>query len=146
MSYKRTNRRERALRLGTVVLGSTLAIAMSFFGLIALLTGDAAGTLDRLPLYVLAMAAGFVAAVVTLDDYALHGETVLTWAAILATGTFLFVGLGTEGIVYSIRYPEEVLSSQLFVYVLSAGLIATGLGFWVARYRDDLTFRSRNRL
>lgn len=146
MSYHSTTRRERALRLGGVVLGSTLAIAMSFFGLIALLTGNATGTLDRLPLYVLAMAAAFVAAVVTLDDYALHGETVLTWAAILSVGTFLFVGLGTEGIVYSIRFPGEVLSSQLFVYVLSAGLIATGLGFWVARYRDDLTFRSRNRL
>lgn len=146
MSYHRTNRRERALRLGAVVLGSTLALAMSFFGLIALLTGDATGILDRLPLYVLAMATAFVAAVVTLDDYRLHGETVLSWAAILAGATFLFVGLGSEGVVYSIRYPGEVLSSQLFVYVLSAGLIATGLGFWVARYRDDLTFRSNNRL
>lgn len=146
MSYHRTDRRERAVRIGGVVVGSTLALAMSFFGFIALLTGDAAGTLDRLPLYVLGMAAAFVAGLVTLDDYALDGETVLRWAGGLAAGTFLFVGLGSEGIVYSIRYPGAVLSSKLFVYVVSAGLIATGIGFWVARYRGEVGLGSSNRL
>ncbi|PSP78171.1 hypothetical protein BRC81_09040 [Halobacteriales archaeon QS_1_68_20] len=146
MSYHRTDRRERAVRIGGVVVGSTLALAMSFFGVIALVSGDAAGAFDRLPLYVLAMAASFVAGLVTLDDYALSGETVLRWATALAVGTFLFVGLGSEGIVYSIRYPGEVLSSKLFVYVVSAGLMATGIGFWVAKYRGEVGLGSDNRL
>ena len=146
MSYHRTTRREKAMRLGGVVLGSTLALAMSFFGLIALLTGDATGVLDRLPLYVLAMAAAFVAGLVIFEDVLLDGETVLVWAGILGIGTFLFVGLGSEGVIYSVKYPGEVLSSQLFVYVLSAGLIATGLGYWIAQYWGDLSIGSGSRL
>lgn len=146
MSYGRIDGRERAVKIGGVVVGSTLALTTSLFGLIALLSGDAAGALERLPAYVLATAAAFVGALVVLDDYAVDGETVLAWSVAVAGATLLFVGLGSEGVVYSLRHPEQVLSSKLFLYVLSAGLAASGLGFWVARYRDELAIGSARRL
>jgi hypothetical protein len=146
MRYRGIETRSRALRVGGVVIGSTLALTMSFFGMIALLTGDAGGALDRLPVYVLGLALSFVAGLVTLDDYAFDGETVLALAAALAGGTFLLVGFASEGIVYAARNPGSVVSSKLFLYVLSAGLIATGLGFWVARYYDGLAVAPGGRL
>lgn len=146
MSFQSQQHRERVLRLGGVVVGSTLALTMSFFGLIALLTGDAGGAMNRLPLYVFALATTFVGTLVALEDLHADAETILKAAAAAAAGNFLVVALASEGTVYALRFPGQVVSSQLFVYVLSAGMIATGLGFWVANHYDDVDLVASNRL
>lgn len=146
MSFQSQQHRERVLRLGGVVVGSTLALTMSFFGLIALLTGDAGGAMSRLPLYVFALATTFVGTLVALEDLHADAETILKAAAAAAAGNFLVVALASEGTVYALRFPGQVVSSQLFVYVLSAGMIATGLGFWVANHYDDVDLVASNRL
>lgn len=138
--------RERVLRLGAVVGGSTLGLTMGFFGLIALLTGDAAGALDRLPLYVFGFAATFVGTLVTFEDRRSDAETVLRAASVTAAANFVLVVFASEGLVYALRYPGEVVSSKLFVYVLSAGMIATGLGFWLANHYDEVEFAPRSGL
>lgn len=138
MSIERRYSRTRVYRLGSVVVGSTLVLSASFFGVVAIATGEAGGALDRLPYFLLAAAAAFVAALVLLEEWRLDGETVLRVAASVAIAAFLLVGLSIEGIGFVLSHPEAVMSSQLFVYVLSAGMMATGLGFWTARHYREL--------
>lgn len=146
MSVQRRQVNERVLRVGGVVVGSTLALTMSFFGLVALVTGGAEGALGRLPIYVFALAASFVGALVALEDLNVDAETVLGAAAGVSFTNFLVVGLASEGTIYALRYPQQVVSSQLFVYVLSAGMMATGLGFWLANHYGEIDLRQGNRL
>lgn len=138
MSLGRAYNRERAYRLGSVVVGSTLTLSASFFGVVALATGEAAGTLDRMPFYILASAAAFVAALVLLEEWQLDAQTVMRAAGSIAGAAFLLVGLGVEGVWFVLQHPSAVVTSQLFVYVLSAGMMATGLGFWTARHYREL--------
>ena len=145
VSLSRAYSRERISRIGALVLGSTLALTMSFFGIVALSTGAAGGVLDRLPYYVLVAAAAFVGTVVLLEEWALDGETVLRMAGIVTVAAFLLVGLATEGSIYVATYPSEVMASHLFVYVLSAGMAASGIGFWTARHYRELRSRSRSK-
>jgi len=146
VSVQRRQVNERVLRVGGVVVGSTLALTMSFFGLVALVTGGAEGALGRLPIYVFALAASFVGALVALEDLSVDAETVLGAAAGVSFTNFLVVGLASEGTIYALRYPQQVVSSQLFVYVLSAGMMATGLGFWLANHYGEINLRQGNRL
>jgi hypothetical protein len=146
VSVQRRQVNERVLRVGGVVVGSTLALTMSFFGLVALVTGGAEGALGRLPIYVFALAASFVGALVALEDLNVDAETVLGAAAGVSFTNFLVVGLASEGTIYALRYPQQVVSSQLFVYVLSAGMMATGLGFWLANHYGEIDLRQGNRL
>ena len=138
MSLSRAYSRQRAYRLGGVVVGSTLTLSASFFGIVALATSQAGGALDRMPYYILAAAAAFVAALVLLEEWNLDGETVMRVAGTVAVAAFLLVGLSVEGVNFVLEYPAAVVSSQLFVYVLSAGMMATGLGFWTARHYREL--------
>jgi hypothetical protein len=146
MSVQNRRYRERALRLGGVVAGSTLALTMSFFGLIALTTGNATGALDRLPIYVFGLAATFVGTLVALEDLRLDGETMLRAALAVAAGNFVVVAFASEGFVYALRHPARVVSSQVFLYVVSAGMIATGLGFWLANHYDEVDLAGNDRL
>lgn len=141
MSLGRAYSRERMSRLGALVLGSTLTLSASFFGVVALTTARAGGALDRMPYYLLACAAAFVATLVLLEEWRLAAETVIRAAFGVAVAAFLLVGLSVEGSIFVLRYPEAVMSSQLFVYVLSAGMMATGLGFWTARHYRELKNR-----
>lgn len=122
--------RARLGRVGAVVGTCTAALTASFVGLVALAGGDAAGAVSRLPGYVLAMALTFVAGVVLFEESRHEGRRALAAAAGAAVVAFVVVGLGTEGVVYALRYPDRVVGSQLFAYLLSAGLIGTGVGYW----------------
>jgi len=138
VSLSRAYSRQRAARLGGVVVGSTLTLSASFFGVVALATGFADGALGRMPYYLLAAAAAFVGALVLLEEWRLDARTVMRTAAAVAVASFLLVGLSVEGVNFVITYPKAVVASQLFVYVLSAGMMATGLGFWTARHYREL--------
>lgn len=142
MSYYRTDKQlEYVARLGAAIVGATLGLTGSFFGVLALVNGEAVGVSGRLPLYVLALAVSFVAVVLLLEAESRSGESVLATATALSVGTFAFVSLASEGLVFAVRYPDRLFSSQLLAYVFSAGLIATALGFWFANHRDELNFR-----
>ena len=74
--------------------GCTLVLTAVFVGVVALVSGETAGLVERLPLYVLASAVAFLAVL--------------------------------------------LVASHLFVYLLSAAVIASGLGYWAARNRRDV--------
>jgi FtsH-binding integral membrane protein len=125
--------------LVAAIAGCTLVLTAVFVGIVALASGQAAGLVGRLPLYVLATAVAFLAVLLVADHDRTHGMTILGRSVAVAVVCFVTVSLGTEGVVYAVRYPETVVGSHLFVYLLSAAVIASGLGYWAARNRRDVS-------
>lgn len=134
--------RARLGRVGALVGASTAALTASFVGIVALLSGNATGVVSRLPVYVLAMALAFVACVVLFEESRHDGRRALAAAASISVVAFLVVGLGGEGVRYALTHPDEVLGSHLFAYLLSAGLMGTGFGYW--GWRNWRSLRSAN--
>lgn len=126
--------REYVVRVGAAVGGCTLALTASFVGLMAVVTGNAVGLTARFPFYVLGMAAAFVGSVLVLDDRTADGVSVIGATLGVSTTSFLVLGLAGEGLAYAARHPGRVFASQLLVYFLAAGLVATGLGYWGLRH------------
>lgn len=122
--------RVRLGRLGAVVAASTLALTASFVGLVGLARGGVHGTSTRLPAYVLSTAVVFVAGVVLFEESRHDGRRALLRAVAAALATLYVVGLGGEGVAFALANPDAVLRSQLFAYLLSAGLMGTGFGYW----------------
>lgn len=130
--------RARLGRLGVVVAASTLALTASFVGLVGLASGGVEGAVTRLPAYVLVTAVVFVGGVVLFEQSRHEGRRALWAATVAAAATLLVVGLGGEGVVYALANPDDVLRSQLFAYLLSAGLMGTGFGYWGWRNWESL--------
>lgn len=122
--------RARLGRLAGLVVVSTVGLTASFIGLVALASGAVDGAVARLPAYVLSMAFTFVGGIVVFEESRHQGRRALWAAGSVAVVAFLVVGLGGEGVVYAIDHPDEVLGSQIFAYLLSAGLMGTGFGYW----------------
>ncbi|MBX0323831.1 hypothetical protein EGH21_12400 [Halomicroarcula sp. F13] len=135
MATRRGQRVDRAvlLRTGGLVGVCTLALTAAFVGVVALVTGGASDASSRLQLYVLAGAVTFVAGLVVLEESRHRGQRGLVGASVAGIVGFLQVALGTEGVVYAVENPEVVVSSDLFVYLVAAALVASGLGYWSVR-------------
>jgi hypothetical protein len=136
-SGKRRIDRDILVETGSVIGVCTVTLTAVFVGLVGLLSGEATGMVTRLPLYVLVSSLVFLAALIVMDHSQYHGQTILIRALVGGIAGFLVVTLGTEGIVYALTHPERVVVSHLFVYLLSAAIIASGIGYWsVLNWRD----------
>lgn len=131
-------RREVAGRAIGIIAVSTLLLTASFVGVQSLFQGNFSGTDGRLPFYVLVMAATFVASVVSLTRQRADWLTSILGAVGIATLCFVLVALAGEGIFYVLENPGEALNSNQLVYFLAAGLMGTGLGFWLLSYWRDI--------
>lgn len=144
MAYgNRRNRPGRTFvaRVGVLVIGCTAALTLSFIGLFAFVTGQAGGVVERVPYYVLGMAVVFVAAIIGLEQRrrAPHdSRDTLIVSATTAIILFIFLTLGGEGFVYAAERPDTALAAQRFLYLVAAGLISTGLGYWGVRNRREV--------
>ena len=121
-------------RAALLVAISTGIVTAAFVGVVALLSGQVVDLTDRLPLYVLVMAVVFVAFVFLIDARGSDGGTVIVSSIGVSLLGFLVVLLAGEGLVFLVRRPGELLASQLIVYLLSAGLVCTGLAYWGLRH------------
>ncbi|MFB6219216.1 MAG: hypothetical protein ABEH77_08600 [Halobacteriaceae archaeon] len=126
-----TAKRGVAARVGGLIVVTTAGLTVVLLGLLAFATGDTAGIADRLPFYVLGAAGTFVAAVVGLEGRRLDPRQVIATAAAVGVAALVVLSLGGEGLVYAARHPEQALASERILYLLAAGLTATGLGYWV---------------
>ena len=143
MARRRRFDAESLGRAGALVAGCTLVLTASFLGLVALVSGEAVGLSDRLPVYVLGMATAFVGSVLVAETRGLDGRGVIGAAGATALGTFVVLTLGGEGVLHAVRNPEALLTSQLLFYFLAAGMIATGFGYWAINHWQELSIRSR---
>lgn len=125
---------EYPVRIGALVVASTLVLTSSFFGFISLVSGTTGGIEGRVPYYVLATAVVFVVTLVTFDDRGYPGVPILVTTIGVAIAAFSFVTLAVEGAVFALTFPGEVFGSHLVIYLTAAGLICTGFGYWVLHH------------
>lgn len=130
----------RWVRACAIILGFTVVLTADFVGVLALVSSPAPDVAARVPLYTLAMAGAFVATIYGFVRYGADARTVLLSATGFGVAAFVLVGLAVEGLVFAIDHPEDVFGSQLVVYFLAAGLIGTGIGYWLVAYWRDLVF------
>ena len=125
-------------RVGLLIVVSTGVFTLGFFGILALVTGQTPRIGLRVPVYAFGGAATFVGSIVGLDQLRRNGTEILTTATGLAVVAFGILLLGGEGVLYVMRNAGELVESRLFLYLIAAGLVSTGLGYWGVRYRDSL--------
>lgn len=130
-------------RLGVLVLACTAALTLSFVGLVSLATGDAGNVGGRFPFYVLGTALAFVATILMVDGPGRDGRAVLFVAAVGAGAAFVVLSLGAEGLLYAVRHPESALATRSMLYLVAAGLIGTGVGYWALRHWRELAVTVR---
>ncbi|MFC7197108.1 hypothetical protein ACFQL4_24765 [Halosimplex aquaticum] len=87
----------------------------------------------------LAGSVGFVAALLAAEHSEYYGREALVTATCVGIVGFVMIGLGTEGVVYGLTNPDAVVASHLSAYLLSAAMIASGLGYWTVRNWRDVT-------
>ena len=126
------------VRAAGVILAFTVLLTAGFVGVLRLIQVGTEGTGTRLPLYTLVMAAAFVASIYAFARYGADARTVLFSATGFGVAAFVLVGLAVEGVVYAVTSPGVVFGSQILVYFLAAGLIGTGIGYWLVAYWRDL--------
>lgn len=122
---------------------STAVVTAAFIGLVALLTGDASQVSARLPVYVLVMAVVFVTFVFLIESRSDDGRTVIVSSVGVALLGFVVVLLAGEGVAFVVDQPDELLASQLIVYLVSAGLVCTGLAYWGLRHWREFATSGR---
>lgn len=132
-SLQRTVDRAMLARTGALVGVCTAVLTAAFVGVVALVSGQAAGVESRLQFYILAGAVAFVGSLIVLEESRHQGKTVILGAVGTGIVGLVLVGLGSEGVQYAMAEPETVLSSSLLVYLVAAALIASGLGYWSVR-------------
>ncbi|MFB6162158.1 MAG: hypothetical protein ABEJ86_01780 [Halococcoides sp.] len=133
MDYDRMSMADRARVVGAV-LGSSLVLTASFLGIVALVSGEIADLPGRLPFYVLGAAVVFTVAMFALEDPGDHGVPIVTTTAALSVLGFVLLTFGAEGVRYAILNPTVVLTANVVVYFLAAGLICTALGYWALHH------------
>ena len=139
MAYGQGNASEGIIaRVGLPIVACTAVLTLGFFGVLALATEQAPELSLRVPVYVFGAAVTFVGAIVALDRMRRDGLTILAAAAGLAIAAFAVLLLGGEGALYVARHPEQVIESHRVLYLVAAGLVATGLGYWGVRHLDSL--------
>jgi hypothetical protein len=127
------------VRVSTLVGGFTLALTAAFFGVIAFVQDEVVGIGDRIPFYLLATAIIFVVALYVLDSRELEGLTVLAVVLGFTAVSFVLILFGAEGIFYAQANTDKVLSTNLVLYLLAAGLFCTGIGLWGLRHWREFT-------
>lgn len=127
-------------RVGGLILGCTGILTLAFFGIVAFITGETPGIASRIPFYVLGMAAVFVTGIIVMEQHARRREAqrVLWAATTISIMGFFFLALAGEGLLYAARNPDTALASERVLYVIAAGLIGTGIGYWGVRNWKDV--------
>lgn len=137
-TYKRLVARSPLARTGPVLGVWTALLTATFLGVVGLASGTVGGLLSRLPLYVLGSAVTFVGILLVLDHTRYQAWTVLVRAVGGTVAGFVLSTLAAEGVIYTLTSPESVVASHLFVYLLSAALVTTGLWYWSVRNWSDV--------
>ncbi|MFC6889361.1 hypothetical protein [Halorubrum trueperi] len=111
----------------------------SFIGILAVMENQISGIASRAPWYLVFAALVFTVTVVFLERNDVIGRVIIGTAFALAVVSFALSMLTTEGVIYTVRNPEEVFVSRLVLYFLAAGLVGTGFGYWAINHWREFT-------
>lgn len=126
--------RRKVTRLAGTIFVSTCILTLDFLGVLSLLESGGEGFGSRLPFYLLSAAVFFVSSLFYLEGRFSRGAYILLSAVGFGGIGFFAVALAIEGVRFGITSPEKVLTESLIIYFLTAGLICTGLGYWVIQH------------
>lgn len=119
---------------------STLLLTAAFLGVLAIVAdGGNPDIEDRAPVYLLLAAAVFVTFIVLLEQRDLDGRTVLVSTTSISVATGALVWLVGEGLMYLYLNHENVIASQLIVYLVAAAVACTGLFYWTLNHWREFT-------
>lgn len=127
--------------MAAIVGCSSLLLTASFVGVLAIVSGNVGDIGSRIPAYLIVMAIAFVVTVVALERKEIDGRLILMTTVVVSGMAFLFSLLAVEGVFYTVRDPTAVFNTQLVYYLLAAGLVATGLGYWSLNHWREFTGR-----
>lgn len=127
-------RRKKAVRVSGVVFFCTCVLTLDFLGVLSSIDSESTGMQDRFPYYFLAASVGFVTALFYLEAEFSRGIQTIIPAVGIGVVTFLAVGFGVEGVLFAFASPEKVFTRNLLIYILSAGVVSTGLGYWLLQH------------
>lgn len=117
-----------------VVLAATLCVTASFIGVLSVVEGHAAGIRNRLPYYLVLAGGVFASFIVVLENYISDGTRIIIVSVITAVLSGVVLSLAVEGLVYAVRFPGELVASQIALYMLAASFICTGMVYWGVRH------------
>lgn len=137
------DRRTFFLRVGAIIAFCTVLLTASFVGVLALVSGDIQNYQARVPYYILVGALTFVGTIVLLEEHGTHGRVIFSTAIVTTVIVLIIVTLAVEGAIFTIEDPEAVFVSQLVIYLLAAGLIGTGIGYWGLNHWREFTGNPR---
>lgn len=126
-------------RITLIMAICTIVLTFSFIGVLAVVAGEITST--RLPWYLVVGAITFVATIVLLEAHGATGREIIVTSSISAIWAFVLIALAIEGILYAIRYPAEVFTSQLVLYFMAAALLGTGIAYWGLHHWREFTGR-----
>ncbi len=127
------------LRIGALIVISTLLLTAGFVGFIAVLQGDVTDFDSRLPWYLLGAAIVFVGTIVLLEVNGADGRTIILSATVVGVLSFILLFLATEGLVFTIDNRSILSDTRLILYFFAAALVATGVGYWGLRHWREFT-------
>lgn len=127
------------VRTGVLAGASTIVLTASFIGILAFMEGQLTGLSGRVPWYLVLAALVFTGTVVFLERNDADGSIIIGTALALALIAFALSMLTIEGVLYTAANPEEVFVSQLVLYLLAAGLVGTGFGYWAIKHWREFT-------
>jgi hypothetical protein len=131
--------RDAVVRGAGLVVAATVVVTIAFVGLLALVTGHTEGLKSRFPFYVVALSVAFTTLVLTLERFLSDGRNILLTAVVLSITIAIVVALDVEGIRYAVANPDELVASQLLLYLVAAGCLCTGLVYWSIHHWREFT-------
>ena len=135
------------LRIGLLIVSSTLLLTAAFVGFIAALSGEVRGFESRLPWYLVGAAIVFVGTLVLLELNDASGRTIIVSSMVVGGLSFVLLFLAVEGFVFTVNNPHTVIyDSRLILYFFAAALVATGVGYWGLRHWREFTTAQRESL
>lgn len=134
---------QRFYKRGAIIItSSTLVLTLTFLGVLAVMAGSVSGFSGRVPWYVLVAAAVFAGVILLMEWNETAGRIIIVSAAVSSALSFVVLSLAVEGVLFAIEHPEEVITSQLVLYFVAAGLFGTGLAYWGINHWREFTQRS----
>lgn len=135
------------LRIGLLIVASTLLLTAAFVGFIAALSGHVDDFAPRLPWYLVGAAIVFVGTLVLLELNDASGRTIIVSSTVVGGLSFVLLFLAVEGFVFTVENPSEVIyERKLILYFFAAALVATGVGYWGLRHWREFTTTQRESL
>lgn len=127
-----------------LILGLTFVVTSSIVGILAITTGQTPGIGWRVPYYVLGAAGVFTGLVVYLELRLEEGSKIILTSGAIGVLSLFLISFGVEGLFFGYRSPGQLLSNIL-PYVVTAGLISTGLIIWSVRHWREFTTKHQVR-